>query len=219
MLTIHTIQCASTGVLCCLSPLDSPQSRTGQVTLIWAEIESFGMQIAAWGYNQEHLIFRVNWYIRPTAFQGSAKFDRGMMSNKPSSSRERIEEIKRLLTKISAIRGACELDLLVFLHRHPRVLLTSDQLAAFLGYDMKKIANAIEAFIDGGLLERTQNPAHAARLYVLVLDGPQGGELTGLLKLASTRQGRHDIFELLGRGQSETAVDSVQENRRLHAIA
>lgn len=141
------------------------------------------------------------------------------MSDKPSSSRERIEEIKRLLTKISAIRGACELDLLVFLHRHPRVLLPSDQLAAFLGYDMKKIANAIEAFIDGGLLERTQNPAHAARLYVLVLDGPQGGELTGLLKLASTRQGRHDILELLGRGKSGTAVDSVQENRRLHAIA
>ena len=39
MLTIHTIQCASTGVLCCLSPLGPPQSRTGQVTLIWAEID------------------------------------------------------------------------------------------------------------------------------------------------------------------------------------
>ena len=141
------------------------------------------------------------------------------MSDKPSSSRHRIEEIKRLLAQISVIRGACELDLLVFLHRHPRALLTSERLAAFLGYDMKKIAAAIETFITGGLLERTQNPTHAARLYVLVLDGPQGGGLTALLKLASTRHGRQDILELLDHGQSETASDTVQEKRRLHAIA
>lgn len=213
---------------CCAPwvPPDPPRSRTGQVMLIWgtfaAEIESFGMQIARQAYNQdnqEHLTFRVNLCIRPTAFEGSAKSDRGMMSDKTSSRGHRIEEIKRLLAHTPVIRGACELDLLVFLHRHPRALLTSERLAAFLGYDMKKIANAIEAFIDGGLLERTQNPAHAARLYVLVLDGPQGGEHTALLKLASTRQGRHDILELLDHGQSETSLDTVQEKRRLHAIA
>lgn len=140
------------------------------------------------------------------------------MNDKPPVNRLS-EEIEQLLARTRIIRSACELDLLVFLHRHPRSLLTSERLAAFLGYDMKKIANAIEAFIDRGLLERTQNPAHAARLYVLVHNGPQSGGLTALLKLASTRQGRQEILELLGTGQSEPTLDTVQEKRRLHAIA
>lgn len=140
------------------------------------------------------------------------------MNDKPPVNRLS-EELEQLLARTRIIRSACELDLLVFLHRHPRSLLTSERLAAFLGYDMKKIANAIEAFIERGLLERTQNPAHAARLYVLVHNGPHGRGLTALLKLASTRQGRQEILELFGTGQSEATPNTVQEKRRLHAIA
>ena len=75
----------------------------------------------------------------------------------------RIEEIKQLLARTPIIRSACELDLLVFFRRHPRVLLTSEQVAVFLGYDMKKIAKAIEAFVEEGLLERVQAPRKANR--------------------------------------------------------
>jgi DNA-binding MarR family transcriptional regulator len=141
------------------------------------------------------------------------------MSSHGSTSRPSMEDIKQLLAGASVIRSACELDLLVFFHRHPRALLTSEQVAAFLGYEMKKIAKAIEAFIEQGLIERTQNPTHAARLYVLMLNGPQRGGLISLLNLASTRQGRQNILALLGSGQSETSLSAVPETRRLHAIA
>lgn len=141
------------------------------------------------------------------------------MSSQGSTSRPSMEDIKQLLARASVIRSACELDLLVFFYRHPRALLTSEQVAAFLGYDMKKIAKAIEAFVEEGLLERTQNPAHAARLYVLMLNGPQRGGLISLLNLASTRQGRQDILALLGSGGPEASSSPVQEKRRLHAIA
>jgi hypothetical protein len=76
------------------------------------------------------------------------------------------------------------------LDRHPHSLLTSEQLTAFVGYEIKRVAKAVETFMDGGLLERTKNPLHAARLYVLVLPGRKGEGLRKLLTLTSTRQGR-----------------------------
>lgn len=117
------------------------------------------------------------------------------------------------------MRHACDLDLLLFLHRHPRALLTSEQLAAFVGYDIKEVAKSLEAFIDAGLLERTQNPKHAARMYILVLDGPQGGGLDDLLKLASKRQGRHDILRALPAARSRSNPGTDQGKRRLLQIA
>lgn len=142
-----------------------------------------------------------------------------VMSEKSSTTLPKLEETKRLLAHIPVMRSACELDLLMFLHRHPRALLTNEQLAAFVGYDIKQVAQAVDAFIDAGLLKRTQNSMHAARMYLLVLDGPQGGGLTALLKLASTRQGRREILQLLGTGQPQTAHDITQEKRGPPAIA
>lgn len=142
------------------------------------------------------------------------------MVDKPDANRQQPEVIKRLLAGAPAVRGACELDLLTFLHRHPRTLLTNEQLAAFVGYDMKQVAQSIDAFIEAGLLERTQNPLHAARLYLLVLNGPQGGGLRALLELASTRQGRRSVLQLLGPVRSQTTPLAItQQKRRLHAIA
>jgi hypothetical protein len=105
---------------------------------------------------------------------------------------------KRLLALTPIVQNACDLDLLMFLHRHPRTLLTSEQLAGFVGYGLKEIARALDAFIEAGLLERTaQQSLHAARLFVLLLDGPQGGGVKALLELASTRQGRQSVLEVL----------------------
>src|SRR5438094_960956 len=85
------------------------------------------------------------------------------------------ERVKRLLVATPVIQNACSLDLLVFLYRHPRTLLTNEQLAGFVGYSMKEIAKALDAFSDAGFLERaTQRSMHAARMYSLVLEGPQG---------------------------------------------
>lgn len=144
-------------------------------------------------------------------------FHPGTMTH--NANRHNPEEIKSLLTRALVIRNACELDLLVFLHRHPRSLLTNEQLAAFVGYDMKLVAKAIEGFIEAELLARTQNPKHAARMYLLLLQGPKGGGLKSLLAIASTRPGRQAILEQLDSGRSREPVDIARGRRRLHAIA
>lgn len=107
-------------------------------------------------------------------------------------------ETTRLLARVGIIQNPCSLDLLVFLHRHPRTLLTSEHLAEFVGYPLKEIAKALDTFIDAGLLGRTvQHSGHAARLFLLRLEGPHGGDVKRLLDRASTRPGRQAILEAL----------------------
>ena len=103
-----------------------------------------------------------------------------------------------MLDRIGAIREACDLDLLLFFYRHPRALLTGDQLVAYLGYDRERIEDSIEGLIEAGLLTRSQNPARAARLYVLALDGVPGELLSSLARIAATREGRQDAMRRLG---------------------
>lgn len=125
-----------------------------------------------------------------------------MIISTPSNKRHDRDEIKRLLAGTSVIRNGCDLDLLVFLYRHPRTLLTSEQIAAFVGREMKLVADAMDAFIAAGFVERLHNPTHAARMYLLVVHGPKGKGLKTLLELASTRQGRHEILTVLNSGTS-----------------
>ncbi len=104
----------------------------------------------------------------------------------------------------------------MFLYRHPRTLLTSEQLAGFVGYDMKQLAKALDAFIAAGLLKRTAQPtAHAARMYLLVLDGPHGGGLRTVLELASSRQGRRQILDAMNSGsaQESRSTESLQQTK------
>src|SRR5690349_7801357 len=96
------------------------------------------------------------------------------------------DDARRLLDRTGILRNACDLDLLIFFARHPRALLSSELLATFLGYDLKKIADSLEVLVAGDLLERKQTPAHAARLYVLA-DGEANHEwIVSLLEFAST---------------------------------
>jgi DNA-binding MarR family transcriptional regulator len=124
----------------------------------------------------------------------------------PSNKRYQPEELKQLLAGISVIQNGCDLDLLVFLSRHPRTLLTNEQIAAFVGYDMKQVAQSLEAFIEAGLLERIQNPMHAARMYLLELKGPQTGGFKKLLDVAFTREGRRAILDTLKSRKSGDAA-------------
>lgn len=109
------------------------------------------------------------------------------------------EDARRLLDRIGVLKHACDLDLLVFFARHPRALVTSEQLAAWLGYELKQIAESLDMLLDAGLLTRTQNPAHAARLYVFIVGGSDGEWVPTLLKLVSTRAGRLAVIEELSR--------------------
>lgn len=121
---------------------------------------------------------------------------------------------KQLLADAPVIRNVCDLDLLVFLHRHPRTLLTSEQLAAFVGYDMQQVVKVLDAFVEAGILERIQSSTHAARMYLLSLNGPLGGGLKPLLDLASTREGRRKILEALN-GRDRPAKSEAAQQLRL----
>lgn len=120
------------------------------------------------------------------------------------------QDPKHLLARTPVIQSACELDLLAFLHRHPRALLTSEQLAGFVGYSIKDIAKALDAFIEAGLLGRTaQQSMHAARLFLLTLDSPHGTAARALVELAGTREGRQAILEALSSRESRPEADPV----------
>jgi hypothetical protein len=100
------------------------------------------------------------------------------------------EHARRLLNSIGFLKHRCDLDLLLFFVRHPRSLLTSDQIAAFLGYDLKRIGDSLENLLSAKLLTRSQSPTHAARLYVFAVNGTSDGWLPSLVEAVSTREGR-----------------------------
>jgi hypothetical protein len=106
------------------------------------------------------------------------------------------QDLRSLLDRIRGIRHACDLDLLLFFYRHPRALLTRELVVAYLGYDPEQIAKSFERLIEAGLLTRSQSPSHAAQLYALELGGDLG-PLSSLLRIASTREGRLDVKQLL----------------------
>ena len=106
------------------------------------------------------------------------------------------DNVDRLLDQIGVLRHPCDLDLLLFFARHPRTLLTSEQLATWLGYESKRIAESLEILLAAGFLTRTQNPTHAARMYVFDIN-VTGGWLPPLLELTSTREGLLSMKEAL----------------------
>lgn len=107
------------------------------------------------------------------------------------------DELGSLLDSIGTIRHACDLDLLLFFNRHPRALLTVEQLALRLGYQHHRVAKSIEALTAAGLLTQFTTPSRAARLYVLDPSGVQGGLLSSLARIAVTRAGRQDAIRRL----------------------
>lgn len=105
-------------------------------------------------------------------------------------------QLRQLLERSKVLRHPCDVDLLLFFYRHPQSLLTSDQLAAFVGYGLPQIAKSLEAFIAAGIIERTQNPTHYARMYRLLRGAPDGW-LASIMKVATTRRGRDDVLRVL----------------------
>lgn len=117
------------------------------------------------------------------------------------------EQARRLLDRIGILRNPCDLDLLLFFARHPRALLTSDQIAAYIGHDVQRIGDSLDRLLDAKLLTRSQNPAHAARMYVFGAGGPNGGWLPALVEFVSTREGRLALREALSTGRPRGAAE------------
>ena len=68
---------------------------------------------------------------------------------------------------LGPLRHPCDLDLLLFFHRHPRVLMTSERLAAYVGYDVKQGGRSLDTLLDAAVLQRSPNPTHVVCLYAL----------------------------------------------------
>ena len=101
-----------------------------------------------------------------------------------------------LLQRVRGIRHPCDLDLLLFFQRHPCALLAAERLAACLGYGIEQVAKSLDGLTAAGLLDRSRSPSHGAWLCRLELnDRP---ELSSLLNIAVTCEGRRDVMRLLG---------------------
>ena len=124
------------------------------------------------------------------------------------------DHIRHLLDRIGVLRRPCDLDLLLFFIRHPRALLSSDQIAAFLGYEVKRLGESLDVLVTAELLTRTQSPTSAARMYVFAVGGPHGGWLPSLVELASTREGRLAMRAALIDQRSEQTLDPVARRER-----
>lgn len=134
----------------------------------------------------------------------------------PGSDQTQPELAKRLLARAPVVQNACDLDLISFLHRHPRTLLTSEQLAGFVGYNLREVAKSLDTLIEAGLLERTaQRSAHAAHMFLLRLEGPHGGGVRALLELGSTREGRERILKAMRARGSPTDRNKTRTELRL----
>jgi hypothetical protein len=62
------------------------------------------------------------------------------------------------------------------------------------------VAKSLDGLIEAGHLKRSESLSRGARLYLLELNGADGGALATLLGIAATRQGRRDVMRSLESG-------------------
>lgn len=115
------------------------------------------------------------------------------------------------LVEAAGLRDACDLDLLLFFSRHPRVVLSSEQLAAYVGYELPQVARALDLLLGAGLLKRMLNQGASGRMYVLEVDHAEAW-LEPLQHVCATSDGRNALKVLLKQRQSPN-VDA--NHRRL----
>ena len=111
------------------------------------------------------------------------------------------------LVEAAGLRDACDLDLLLFFSRHPRVVLSSEQLAAYVGYELAQVARALDRLLETGLLRRTLNQGAPGRMYVLEVDSAEEW-LASLRRVCATPDGRNALKGLLKQRQSQNGDSS-----------
>jgi len=115
------------------------------------------------------------------------------------------DDAGRLLDRIGVLRHPCDLDLLLFFVRHPRSLLTSEQLVAYLGYTVTQVGDSLDVLQAANLLARSQSLTHPARLYVLTAEGPAAEWLSTFINTASKRGGRLALRQAMTDGSRDRA--------------
>jgi hypothetical protein len=105
------------------------------------------------------------------------------------------------LVDAAGLRDVCDLDLLLFFSRHPRVVLSSEQLAAYVGYDLPQVARALDLLLGAGLLKRTLHHGAPGRMYVLEIDSGEE-RLESLRRVCATPDGRNALRVFLKQRRS-----------------
>ena len=126
------------------------------------------------------------------------------------------QNARHLVERLDVLRCPSDLDLLIFFARHPSTLLSTEQIAAFLGYDTKRIAASIDLFLGAGLLTRTPHRRHATRWYVFAVPGPDGGWLDELMRIGVTREGRLALIRAI-RGRTAAPLEGADDTDRTGA--
>jgi DNA-binding MarR family transcriptional regulator len=108
------------------------------------------------------------------------------------------------VVEAAGLRDACDLDLLLFFSRHPRVVLSSEQLATYVGYELPKVARALDRLLGAGLLKRALNQGAPGRMYVLEVDHAEEW-VEGLRRMCATPDGRNALKVLLKQRQSQNS--------------
>ena len=107
------------------------------------------------------------------------------------------EQILEWLDASAEVRSACDLDLLLFFTRHSHALLTTEQIVNFVGYSPSAVAAGLEHLLAAGLVTRLRGRAADVDLYIFNGGGTGGESLSSLLDLASTRDGRLAVIDVL----------------------
>jgi hypothetical protein len=105
------------------------------------------------------------------------------------------------LIAVAGLQDPCDLDLLLFFSRHPRVVLSSEQLAAYVGYDLAEVARALDRLLAAGLLRRTLNHGAPGRMYILEVDRAEEW-LDPLRRRCATPEGRNALKLVLRQRQT-----------------
>jgi predicted transcriptional regulator len=92
-------------------------------------------------------------------------------------------------------------------------VLSSEQLAAYVGYELGQVARALDRLLEIGLLRRMLNQGASGRMYVLEV-GDAEAWLQPLQQMCATPDGRNALKGLLKQRQSENAVVMTSGRRR-----
>ena len=107
------------------------------------------------------------------------------------------------LVEAAGIREACEFDLLLFFAGHPRVALSSEQLATYVGHEAQHVARALEVMVGANLLNQGRSPGGRGQMYVLAVDHVAQW-LGPVRRLCATPDGRHALRTLLKERRLQT---------------
>src|SRR5262245_243272 len=91
----------------------------------------------------------------------------------------------------------CDLDLLMYFSCHPLALLTRKDLSRAVGYDARQIKASVDALVAAKLLQGSSSTGRPRAELYRFTPGIWTNVLPGLLQLASSADGRHQLFQAL----------------------